>query len=415
MIEQKQTDISNFFVAGINYKKTSADLRGQFSVNTDKYEALIALAPQYNLKEIFILSTCNRTELYGFADSGETLSRLLCTQTQGNFDEFNSMAYIKNGEVAIEHLFNVAAGLDSQILGDYEILGQLKIAVKFSRERGFMGAYLERIVNAVFKASKLIKTNTALSGGTVSVAFAAIQYLKENVADAANKKILLIGTGKIGRNTCKNLIDYIEAKNITLINRTEVKAQTLANELGLRYVSVEDLSAQVKDADIILVATNAAEPVVLKSQLLHAGKKVIIDLSIPFNVEKSVQHLEGITLINVDDLSAIKDATLQKRVASIPAANTIIKEHIVEFFEWHDMRKHAPFLKTVKNKLYAIHSCELYISYSARQQNQSITPITMDRKIQKVMNQMAFKMRFKSHHGCDYINAINEYIATGTN
>ena len=415
MIEQKQTDISNFFVAGINYKKTSADLRGQFSVNTDKYEALIALAPQYNLKEIFILSTCNRTELYGFADSGETLSRLLCTQTQGNFDEFNSMAYIKNGEAAIEHLFNVAAGLDSQILGDYEILGQLKIAVKFSRERGFMGAYLERIVNAVFKASKLIKTNTALSGGTVSVAFAAIQYLKENVADAANKKILLIGTGKIGRNTCKNLIDYIEAKNITLINRTEVKAQTLANELGLQYVSVEDLSAQVKDADIILVATNAAEPVVLKSQLLHAGKKVIIDLSIPFNVEKSVQHLKGITLINVDDLSAIKDATLQKRAESIPAANAIIKEHIVEFFEWHDMRKHAPFLKTVKNKLYAIHSCQLYISYSARQQNRSIGSISMDRKIQKVVNQMAFKMRIQSHHGCDYINAINEYIATGTN
>ena len=415
MIEQKQTDISTFFVVGINYKKTSADLRGQFSINSDKYEALLAISPLYNLKEIFILSTCNRTELYGFADSSETLCKLLCTQTQGNFDEFNSMAYIKNGKAAIQHLFNVAAGLDSQILGDYEILGQLKTAVKFSRERGFMGAYLERIVNAVFKASKFIKTNTALSGGTVSVAFAAIQYLRENVADAANKKILLIGAGKIGRNTCKNLIDYIEAKNITLINRTEIKAQTLANELGLQYASVEDLSAQVKDADIIFVATNAAEPVVLASQLLQGGKKIIIDLSIPFNVEKSVQHLEYITLINVDDLSTINDATLQKRVASIPAANAIIKEHIVEFFEWHDMRKHAPFLKTVKNKLYAIHSCELYISYSARQQNQSITPITMDRKIQKVMNQMAFKMRFKSHHGCDYINAINEYIATGTN
>ena len=414
MLTFKHTDISTFFVAGINYKKTDAALRGQYAINNDQYAKLLELAPQYGLSELFVISTCNRTEIYGFTENVNDLCELLCSQAQGPVETFKEIAYIKNGRAAILHLFDVAAGLDSQILGDYEILGQLKQAFKFSKEHGFIGAYLERLVNAVLQSSKLIKTNTGLSGGTVSVAFAAIQYIKEKVLNAKGKKILLIGTGKIGRNTCKNLVDYIGTKNITLINRTESKAAELANELGLQVASMSDLPKCIQQADIILVATNADEPVIIESHLTGAGNKIIIDLSIPFNVEKSAQHLDNITLVNVDELSKIKDATLHKREAEVPRAQAIIKEKINEFLEWHEMRKNVPVLTAVKNKLYAMQSCEMYISYSARKITVPAVKVNFDYDIQKVISGMAIKMRSQNQYGCQYIQAINEYIATGT-
>jgi glutamyl-tRNA reductase len=411
----KQTDISTFFVAGVNYKKTDATLRGQYAINNEQYGKLLELAPQYGITELFVISTCNRTEIYGFTENVNDLCELLCSQAAGSVETFKEIAYIKNGRAAILHLFDVAAGLDSQILGDYEILGQLKQAFKFSKEHGFIGAYSERLMNAVLQSSKLIKTTTGLSGGTVSVAFAAIQYIKERVEHASSKKILLIGTGKIGRNTCKNLVDYIQAKNITLINRTESKAAELAAELGLQYASLDELPKYIEQSDIILVATNSEVPVIAESHLINSGNKVIIDLSIPFNVEKSAQDLDHITLVNVDELSKIKDATLHKREAEVPKAQAIIKEKIEEFLEWHEMRKNVPVLTAVKKKLYAMQSCEMYIAYSTRKITIPAVKVNFDYEIQKVVSGMAIKLRHHNQRGCQYIEAINEYIATGTN
>src|SRR5690349_13192394 len=134
----KRTDLSTFFVTGINYKKTDAVLRGEYAINSDQYSRLISLASSYDVKEFFVLSTCNRTEIYGFAENASCLSGLLCTQTKGAADTFTKMAYVKRANKAIEHLFDVAAGLDSQILGDYEIVGQIKQAVKFSKQHNFI-------------------------------------------------------------------------------------------------------------------------------------------------------------------------------------------------------------------------------------------------------------------------------------
>lgn len=404
-------DITNFFIAGINYKKTDAAIRGQFAVTNEQYEKLLALAPQFNIKEFFVLSTCNRTEIYGFAENAAALIDLLCTQTKSDAAVFESLAYIKKDKKAIQHLFDVGAGLDSQILGDYEILGQIKMAVKFSKKAGFVGANLERLINAVIQCSKEIKTNTALSGGTVSVSFAAIQFIKENIQQVANKKILLVGTGKIGRNTCKNLVDYLETKNITLINRTEEKAADLAAELGLRSANAGAIVSEVKTADIILVATSATEPVLLKKHLENAGEKLVIDLSIPYNVETAAAELDNVRLVNVDELSKIKDATLESRRAEIPKANSIISHHINEFLDWQAMRKNAPVLKAMKTKLQAMHHCEMYIAYSCRVN----APLTTATSIQKVISGMAVKMRTDSKPGCNFIAAINEFIATGTN
>ncbi len=403
-------DLSKFFIAGINYRKTDALIRGQFAVNPEQYNRILETAPDFGVEEFFLISTCNRTEIYGFADEAMQLIRLLCTQTEGTVDQFTQLSYIKCGHEAIHHLFTVGGGLDSQILGDYEIVGQIKQAAKLAKQHDRINAFTERLVNSMLQSSKAIKNNTALSDGTVSVSFAAVQYIRKYIKGIKSKKILLLGTGKFGRNTCKNLVDYLGTKNITLINRTEEKATALAAELGLQSAPLEELQQHITTADIILVATNASEPTILKSYLNGLNHKLIIDLSIPYNVEQSSKELANVTLVNVDELSKLKDETLAKREAEVPKAKAIIAEHISEFIDWYQMRKHVPVLKAVKTKLKEIHTSPFYITLQPHHTACNKT----DEKIQRVINGMATKMKEQNQRGCYYIEAINEFMATGT-
>lgn len=398
-------DINKFCVAGINYKKTEAELRSLFAINNDQYNTILSKATSFELEEVFVLSTCNRTEIYGLTDDASDLINLLCLHTLGNVELFNKSAYIKKGTEAIEHIFNVGAGLDSQILGDYEIVGQLKSAAKFSKQHNFLGAYFERLINSVLQSSKLIKNKTQLSGGTVSVSFAAAQYIKKHIKNISNKKIVLLGTGKIGSNTCKNLIDYLGTKNITLINRSPEKAIELAKELCVKSADINDLNTEIESADIILVATNAETPVILSSHIQTDKPKLIIDLSIPFNVEESLRNLPNITMVNVDELSKLKDATLKKREAEIPKAKAIVAEAMQEFFEWCEMRRHVPMLKDLKTKLKELQSYSLNIDTNA-----VLYEKTLDIKIQRVVNETAGKIKKADTKGCQYIAAINEFI-----
>jgi glutamyl-tRNA reductase len=398
-------EMNQFFVAGINYKKTDAAIRGKFAIGTDQYASLLQKASDAGLSELFVLSTCNRTEIYGIAPSASTLINLLCSETVGDNVIFQQLCYSKQGKDAIEHIFSVGAGLDSQILGDYEIVGQMKLAIKFAKEKGCIGSFMERLFNTVLQASKTIKNETALSGGTISVSFAAIQFLKEQIADAQNKKIVLLGTGKIGRNTCKNLVDYLDTTNITLINRTDEKAGALATELGLYSATYDCMQQQVNEADIVIVATNADKAIITRESLLHSNPKILVDLSIPNNIEPAAGLLEHITLANVDDLSKINDKTLQKRQAEVPKALAIIQLHIQEFREWFALRKHVPVLKAVKQKLHDMHSCALY--------SPTDRSLTIDQAaIQKVVNSVAVKMRAQHQPGCHYIEAINDFMTS---
>jgi glutamyl-tRNA reductase len=250
------------------------------------------------------------------------------------------------------------------------------------------------------QSSKTIKNQTQLSGGTVSVSFAAAQYIKKQVQHISDKNILLVGTGKIGSITCKNLIDYLGTKNITLINRSPEKAIELANELGLKTADINDLDKEINNADIVLVATNAEKPIVLASQIRSIEPKLIIDLSIPCNVEESVRDLPTVSLVNIDELSTLKDKTLKKREAEVPKAKAIIAASMQEFIEWYEMRRHVPMLKDLKTKLKELQS------YSAN----SLYEETLDIKIQRVVNETAGKIKKTDTKGCQYIAAINEFI-----
>lgn len=396
-------NISNFYVAGINYKKSEASVRGKFAISNEQYASILQRAAVTGLDELFILSTCNRTEIYGFAHNEDQLVNLICSATVGDADMFRQAAYIKNGTEAVEHVFNVGAGLDSQILGDYEIVGQLKTAVKFAKERGFVGAFTERLINCVLQSSKIIKNTTQLSGGTVSVSFAAVQYILNMVVQPAEKNILLLGVGKIGRNTCKNLVDYLDTRNITLINRSPEKAEELAAELNLQYKDTALLHEELAKADIILVATNSSTPVILKKHLEGKGEKLILDLSIPYNVEEAAHSLPGVQVINVDKLSKIKDDTLKMRLAEVPKAKGIIAELMVEFADWCEMRKHVPLLKELKTKLKELHAHPQYVQTTS-------CPKKLDVQIQRVLNETAGKIKLQNTRGCQYLSALNNFI-----
>jgi glutamyl-tRNA reductase len=190
-----------------------------------------------------------------------------------------------------------------------------------------------------------------------------------------------------------------------LINRTDEKAEALASELGLKFAPYKDLTEKVAESDIILVATDANEPIVRITHVENLGQKLLIDLSVPYNVEESTKNLDNITLVNVDDLSKMKDETLAKRQGEVPKAKAIIAEHILEFTDWYEMRKHVPVLKAVKTKLQEIHTGSLYTQ---------VIPDNNNPKIQQVINGLASKMRKQNQKGCYYIEAINEFIATGT-
>lgn len=405
-------DILKFCVAGINYKKTDAVIRGRYAVNNDQYKQILSRAALYGVKELFVLSTCNRTEIYGFAEDVSILVHLLCTCTSGDKATFQSLAYLKNDIDAVQHLYYVAAGLDSQILGDYEIVGQIRQSVKFSRQHSLIGAHLDRLVNSVLQCSKVIRNTTSISSGTVSLSFAGVQYIKQQFPDFSNKKILLLGVGKIGRSTCKNLVDYLGTRNITLINRTPQKAAALAAELGLHAAGEDELEKYVQLSDVVIVATNASKPVLLTSHLLNSVCKLIIDLSIPYNVDSAVKELPGIQLINVDELSGFKDETLKKREAEIPMAKSIISNHLKEFLEWCKMRKHLWVLKAVKSKLQELTRPSSSIPLFPV----SVMHVTEPHeKIQKVIDMMALKMRRQNQQGCHYIEAINDFMVMVAN
>ncbi len=270
-----------------------------------------------------------------------------------------------------------------------------------------MGSFLERLVSSVFQSSKKIKTHTELSSGSVSVSFSAARYIKEKTSFNSKSKILVLGAGKIGRNTCKNLLGNFEPENITVINRSIDKAINLSRELNINYAASENLASQLDASDIIIVATNSIEPVILKSNLINKGKKFIIDLSMPSNVEILVNDLPNIKVIHVDQISKLKDDNLKKRAAEIPKAKKIIDIQIQEFMQWHEMRKQIPVLKSIKSKLKEINQ---FVIFNNEPKQHASKKESAEKRIQEVINGIAVKMLASEQKGCHYIEAINQFI-----
>jgi glutamyl-tRNA reductase len=350
-----------FYAIGLSYKKADAEMRGKFSLDEKAKTNLLHQAKEEGLESLVVTSTCNRTEIYGFAQHPFQLIKLLCENSQGTVEDFQKVAFVYKNHEAISHMFRVGTGLDSQILGDFEIISQLKNAFVQSKNHQLANAFLERLVNAVIQASKKIKTETEISSGATSVSFAAVQYIFKNVEAISSKNILLFGTGKIGRNTCENLVKHTKHEQITLINRTKDKAEKIAKKLNVIVKDYSDLQLELQKADVVVVATGAQNPTIDKAILNLKKPLLILDLSIPKNVHENVKDLEQVSLIHMDQLAEMTDETLENRKKHIPAAEAIIEEIKEEFIAWTKQRKFAPTIHALKAKLNAIKEGELNV------------------------------------------------------
>ena len=380
----------SFYAVGLSYKKADAEMRGKFSLDEKAKTNLLTQAKIEGIESLFLISTCNRTEIYGFAQHPFQLIKLLCENSQGTVEDFQQVAYVYKGKEAVNHLFRVGTGLDSQILGDFEIISQIKLGFTESKKHNLGNAYIERLVNSVIQASRRVKNETEISSGATSVSFASVQYIFKNVEDIASKNILLFGTGKIGRNTCENLVKHTKHDQITLINRTKDKAEKLANKLDLLVKDYADLQVEIQKADVLVVATGAQNPTVDKTILDLKKPLLILDLSIPMNVNENVKEIEGVTLVHMDHLSQITDETLENRKKHIPAAEAIISEIVDEFMTWTKGRKYAPTIHALKAKLNSIKDLELnYQKKKMDNFDEEQAEIITARLIQKITNHFA--------------------------
>ncbi|HZH70263.1 MAG TPA: glutamyl-tRNA reductase [Flavobacteriaceae bacterium] len=385
---------TSFYAVGLSYKKADAEVRGKFSLSEEGKEALLAQAKTDGIEALLVTSTCNRTEIYGFASHPYQLIKLLCENTEGTAEEFEKVAYVYKNKVAVSFLFQVGTGLDSQILGDFEIISQLKAAFKRSKNHGLTNPFLERLLNSVIQASKRIKNETELSSGATSVSFASVQYILTNVENVSDKNILLFGTGKIGRNTCENLIKHTKNPHITLINRTKDKAEKIAGKFNLVVKDYADLQAEIRNTDILIVATGAQTPTISKELIYSDRKLLILDLSIPKNVSDDVSELENVELIHLDYLSKVTDDTLERRKAFIPQAEAIIEEIKHGFISWQETRKFAPTISALKKKLKTIKDAELdYQRKKIENFDEYQAEIITSRVIQKITTHFANHLR----------------------
>jgi glutamyl-tRNA reductase len=381
---------NSFYTIGLNYKKADAVVRGKFSLDETSMNNLLLKAQEQGVDGLLATSTCNRTELHGFAQHPFQLIKLLCEHSNGTVEEFQEVAYVYKNNEAIGHLFRVGTGLDSQILGDFEIISQLKQSFNRSKKIGIANPFIERLCNAVIQASKRIKNETEISSGATSVAFASVQYILKNVTDIAAKNILLFGTGKIGRNTCENLIKHTKNPHITLINRTKGKAEKIAGKFNLSVKDYGDLQTEIRKADVLVVATGALKPTVSKELIYTKKPLLILDLSVPKNVDENVAQLENVSLIHLDHLSQMTDETLERRKEFIPAAEVIIEDVMADFIQWLETRKFAPVIKALKMKLKTMKDEEL--DYQSKKKSDFDTEhadIISDRIIQKITKQFA--------------------------
>ena len=385
---------SFFNVIGISYKNANTSVRGMFSLNLDQSKLLIQESLNEGIDNLIVNSTCNRVEIYSSSLDVNLLIKLLCKYSRGTTRDFKKYGYTIEGAEAINHIFKVGTGLDSQILGDFEIITQLNNSFLRSKKLQAINPSFERLFNMVKHASKRIKNETKISSGATSVSYAAVRYILDNIKDLKSKKILLFGTGKIGRNTCENLVKHTSNKHITLINRSEEKARLIAGKFEVLAKNISDLNDQISKTDILIVATSSNKPTVIKEMVSKSKSLTILDLSVPKNVEDELNSFKNIDLLDLDYLSTLTNKTLENRKKFIPNAEKIIKEITEDYYLWVETRKFAPTVNALKIKLKKIQENKINtLKKKTSSFDDTNVKEVSEHLIQKITNQIANHLR----------------------
>ena len=384
----KSLNNDSFYVIGLSYKKADVSVRSKFSIDIQNQEKLLLEAKESDISGVIIISTCNRTEIFGFAKNPYQFISLLCKYSKGSIDEFAKVSYVYKNNEAIEHFINIATGIDSQILGDYEIVGQLKDSFQRAKRLGTVNNYLERLYNIALQASKEVKNKTSLSSGTTTVSYAAIQYIKDHYSDYNNLNILIYGLGKIGFSTAKSCTKYLKNSNIAIINRTDTVTFNLAKEIDVQPKRHIDLDQELIKADVIVVATGSSNTTIQSLQFQNKKEQLIVDLSIPRNVAIEVNQLYNKTLIDVDRLSKKTKSTIDNRKQQIPMVEKIIKKHKKEFLDWLHFRKNIPAINSLKKSLENIQKEAIFLHSKKHhdfnpEQTEEVTSVIINKIVSK--------------------------------
>ncbi len=343
---------------GLNHTTAPVEVRERAAVAAEHLDdALLDISKYQEIEEATILSTCNRTEVYcQIPDSNiEVASDWLCNFHELKREEVQPFLYSFPDQAAVKHAFRVASGLDSMVIGEPQILGQMKTAFATAHKNGNTGKVLNRLFQHTFSVAKEIRTSTSIGSHAVSVAYAAVALSKQIFSDISKQTVLLVGAGETIELTCRHLYSQ-GVRKIIVANRTVERAEGLAKEFGTEVISLHELPTRLPDADMVFSSTASTLPILGKGAFESALKQrrnkpiFVVDLAIPRDVEAEVGDLNNIYLYTVDDLQQVVSENLESRKNAAVEAEKIVEEQTVQFMHWLTNLQAIPTIRQLRDR-----------------------------------------------------------------
>jgi glutamyl-tRNA reductase len=358
----------NLFSIGISHHTASVDVRERMWLSVDETKEALARLQERYFTECVLVSTCNRTELYGLASTplmpdGE-LKRFLIDfkHANGSVQEGHFSASVAGS--AVNHLFKVATGIDSMVIGDIQILNQVKEAFALARETGALGPVMNRLMQSTLHVGKRVRSETAICEGAVSVSYAAVELASKIFADLSKKAVLLIGAGETGELTMTHLLAK-GVGQVRIANRTREKAEALVARFGGEAVEYSNMIDALRTVDIVITSVNSPSYVVQPDDIHRVMKQrsnnplFIIDIGVPRNVNPLARKIANVFLYDIDTLDSVVGKNIEKRQAEIPKATRMIREELIEFFHWYNALQVGPTITDLRDSFELIRQQEV--------------------------------------------------------
>lgn len=349
---------------GLNYKTAPVEIRERLSFQeAELTAAMLTLKKRKSILENVIVSTCNRTEIYAVVDQLHTgryyIKEFLAERFHIEREQFESHLYIYENQKAVEHLFNVSCGLDSMVIGETQILGQVRSSFFKAQEANSVGTVFNQLFKQAITVAKKAHTETDISSNAVSVSYAAVELAKKIFGQLHNKHILIIGAGKMGKITIQNLLGSGAGK-ISVVNRTVEKAMDLAKEIGGKAYSLESLPSCLTEADIVISSTGSnhyvihAEMMATVEKMRKGRPMLFIDIAVPRDIDPEIDQFESVFLYDIDDLEGVVEANLQERQRAATKIQSFITDEIAIFQDWVNTLGVVPLISSLREKALTI-------------------------------------------------------------
>lgn len=351
-------------VVGLNYKTAPVEIRERLTFNeSDLMDAIKKLNTKKSILENIILSTCNRTEIYAVVDQLHTgryyIKEFLAEWFEMEQSDFTSFLFIHEDDGAVDHLFNVTCGLNSMVLGETQILGQVRSSFMLAQEQGTCGSVFNHLFKQAVTLAKKAHSETEIGANAVSVSYAAVELAKKIFGSLANKHVVIFGAGKMGELAVQNLHGN-GVKKVTVINRTYDKAKDLASRFSGEARTINELQNSLKEADILISSTGAKDFVITKEMVARVEKQrkgkplFMVDIAVPRDLDPQIAELENVFLYDIDDLEGIVEANLKERQKAAEKIMLMIEKEIVDFKHWLGMLGVIPVISALREKALAI-------------------------------------------------------------